>query len=104
MVLPPRQGRVPLRRLFRHLVARGIHSILIEGGGEVLAGALAERLVDRIAWFIAPTLIGGRSAPGSIGGEGIARLQQAVRLADMTVSRCGPDLCVEARVVYPGER
>ena len=101
MVLPPRQGRVPLRRLFRSLVARGIHSILIEGGGEVLAGALAERLVDRIAWFIAPTLIGGRRAPGSVGGEGVSHLQQAIRLADVTVSRVGPDLCVEARVVYP---
>lgn len=101
IVFPPRQGRVPLRRLFEHLVARGIHSVLIEGGGEVLAGALAERLVDRIVWFVAPVLIGGRSSPSSIGGRGVSRLSQAIRLADMTVHRVGPDLCVEARVVYP---
>lgn len=103
-VFAPRQGRVPLRRLFKRLVTRGIHSVMIEGGGEVLASALAERLVDRIVWFIAPTLIGGRNAPGSIGGEGIGRLAQAIRLADLEVRRVGPDLCVEARVVYPKSR
>jgi len=46
-------------------------------------------------------LIGGRNAPSSIGGEGIRRLGQAVRLADMTIRRVGLDLCVEARIVYP---
>lgn len=101
LVFPHRQGRVPLRLLFRRLARRGIHSILIEGGGEVLAGAFAERLVDRIAFFIAPLLIGGRTAPSSFGGPGIRRLARAIRLADVSSRRVGPDLCVDARVVYP---
>ena len=101
LVFPSQKGRVPLRRLFHTLARRGMQSVLIEGCGEVLASAFAERLVDRIVWFIAPALIGGRSSPGSIGGEGVGRLAQAIRLADMTVRRVGPDLCVEARVVYP---
>jgi diaminohydroxyphosphoribosylaminopyrimidine deaminase/5-amino-6-(5-phosphoribosylamino)uracil reductase len=104
LVFPPQRGRVPLAPLFHTLARRGIQSVLIEGGGEVLASAFAERLVDRIVWFIAPVLIGGRSSPGAIGGEGVGRLAQAVRLADMTVRRVGPDLCIEARVVYPGVR
>ncbi|MGH2670138.1 MAG: bifunctional diaminohydroxyphosphoribosylaminopyrimidine deaminase/5-amino-6-(5-phosphoribosylamino)uracil reductase RibD, partial [bacterium] len=37
VILPARRGRVPLMRLFRLLVRRGMHSVLIEGGGEVLA-------------------------------------------------------------------
>ncbi|MBI3320967.1 MAG: bifunctional diaminohydroxyphosphoribosylaminopyrimidine deaminase/5-amino-6-(5-phosphoribosylamino)uracil reductase RibD [Candidatus Omnitrophica bacterium] len=101
LTLPARRGRVPLRRLCRRLARRGVQSILIEGGGEVLAGAFAERLVDRIVFFIAPLLIGGRQAPGSLGGSGARRLSQAVRLADVTYRRVGPDLCVEARVIYP---
>ncbi|MBI2104542.1 MAG: bifunctional diaminohydroxyphosphoribosylaminopyrimidine deaminase/5-amino-6-(5-phosphoribosylamino)uracil reductase RibD [Candidatus Omnitrophica bacterium] len=101
LTLPPRRGRVPLRRLCRQLARRGVQSVLIEGGGEVLASAFAERLVDRIVFFIAPLLIGGRQAPGSLGGVGARRLSQAVRLADITYRRAGPDLCVEARVVYP---
>ena len=101
VVLPARHGRVPLRRLFRLLVRRGIHSVLIEGGGEVLAGALAERLVDRIVFFVAPLLIGGRSSPGSVGGIGVPRLSHAVRLQHLVWTHVGPDLCVEADVVYP---
>ena len=101
VALPARRGRVPLARLFRLLVRRGIHSVLIEGGGEVLAGALAERLVDRIVFFVAPLLIGGRGSPGSVGGPGVPRLSQAVRLKHLMCTRVGPDLCVEADVAYP---
>lgn len=99
--MAPRAGRIPLETLFRLLARRGIQSILIEGGGEVLASAFAERLVDRVAWCIAPLLIGGRHAVSSVGGAGVSRLAQAVRLTDVVVSRVGPDLCVQARVVYP---
>jgi len=101
LTLPAREQRVPLQQLCRTLVRRGIHSVLIEGGGEVLAGALNERIVDRIVFFIAPILMGGREAPGSIGGLGVQRLSRAIRLTDVTYRRVGPDLCVEARVVYP---
>ena len=101
ITLHPRYGRVPLRVLFRILARRGIHSVLIEGGGEVLASALTERLVDRAAFFVAPLLIGGRPAPGSIGGAGIRKLADAVRFEDVIVSRVGTDWCIEGRVVYP---
>ena len=102
VVLPPSaRGRVPLRSLCRKLAQRGIQSLLIEGGGEVLASAFAERLVDRVVWCISPLLIGGRDAPGSIGGRGIRHLGQAIRLAEVKVRRAGPDLCVEGRVLYP---
>lgn len=97
---PSRRGRVALAPLFRQLASRGMQSILVEGGGEVLASALAERLVDRVVFFIAPIVIGGRQAPSAVGGEGIARLSQAVRLEDITFERVGSDLCVGGRVVY----
>ena len=104
LMLPSYRGRVPLRRLCRALVRRGIQSVLIEGGGEVLASAFGEQLVDRVAFFIAPRLIGGRTAPGAIGGLGVSRLSRALRLHDVDVRRIGPDLYVEGRVVYPQGR
>ena len=104
LVFPPQRGRVPLQRLLRRLVDRGIHSLLIEGGGEVLASALAERLVDRIIFLVAPILIGGRQAPSSVAGQGVSRLARAVQLDELSVRRIGRDLCVEARVVYPKSR
>ena len=103
MVLPSSSdGRIPLRRLCRELARRyAITSVLIEGGGEVLASALEERLVDRVMWCLAPIIIGGRKAPTSVGGEGVTQLAQAVHLTDITVRRLGPDLVVEAAVKYP---
>ena len=99
--LPARRGRVPLRPLLRRLLRADIQSVLLEGGGELLASALAERLVDRIVFVVAPLLIGGRTTPTSVGGPGIAALRDAVRLTDVVITPLGPDWCLEARVVYP---
>jgi diaminohydroxyphosphoribosylaminopyrimidine deaminase/5-amino-6-(5-phosphoribosylamino)uracil reductase len=98
---PARKGRVPLRRLCRWLLRRGIQSVLIEGGGEVLASAFEERIVDRVVLFIAPLLIGGRDAPSALGGVGPRTLRGAIRLTQTHVRRIGPDLCIEAMVEYP---
>ena len=67
----------------------------------MLAGALEERVVDRVVFCIAPSIIGGRTSPSSVGGFGIARLPEAVRLGGVRVRTLGTDLCVEGRVVYP---
>lgn len=94
--------RVPLKLLFRELVRRyGMTSLLIEGGGEVLASALAERLVDRVVWVVSPLILGGRQSPSAVGGTGIPRLSQAVRLRDMAVQQVGPDLMLDAALSYP---
>ena len=105
VVLPPTRGRVPLASLFRLLVQRHqIQSVLLEGGGELLASAFEERLVDRVAWFVAPLILGGRSSPPAVGGAGVPRLAKAIRLGEVTVRRVGPDVLVEAAVVYPTAR
>jgi len=105
IVLPPQRGRVPLRALCRHLASRfDVMSLLIEGGGEVLAGALQEQLVDRLVWAVAPMILGGRSSPSSVGGAGVARLSAAVHLTGLSTRQIGPDLVVEAGVRYSTRR
>ncbi len=101
LTLRPRRGRVPLRLLCQALVRRGIQSVLIEGGGEVVASALAERIVDRLIVYLAPLVIGGRQAPSAVGGIGVGRLASAIRLEEVVSRRVGTDVCVEGRVVYP---
>lgn len=103
-VFPRKAGQdsVPLTPLCRQLVRRGVQRLLIEGGGEVLASAFAQRLVSRVVWWISPLLIGGRRAPTSVGGVGWKRLAAAPRITDMTVTRVGPDVRIEGRVRYPG--
>ena len=102
LAFPSSGGRVPLARLLRELARRyEVMSVLIEGGGELIASALEARLVDRVVWGIAPVLIGGRTSPSSVGGEGIARLAQAMRVDEMLIRRMGVDLVLDASVVYP---
>jgi diaminohydroxyphosphoribosylaminopyrimidine deaminase/5-amino-6-(5-phosphoribosylamino)uracil reductase len=102
LTFPARGGRVPLRPVLDALGRAGIQSVLIEGGGEVLGSAFAQRLVHRVAWFLAPVVIGGRTAPGAVGGAGVGRLAGAARIQDWRVRRFGPDLCIEGKVAYPG--
>jgi diaminohydroxyphosphoribosylaminopyrimidine deaminase / 5-amino-6-(5-phosphoribosylamino)uracil reductase len=91
-------GRVDLRALLEALRALDVIAVLVEGGGE-LGGTLAEAgLVDRVAFFVAPRLLGGREAPGPVGGRGRA-LKDALTLSDVTTHRVGDDLLVEADVL-----
>lgn len=95
LVVPGGSPQVDLVSLMNELARREITSVLIEGGGEVNASALASGIVDKVVWFIAPKIIGGREAPGPVGGRGISRLADAGRIENLTVSRCGEDICLE---------
>jgi diaminohydroxyphosphoribosylaminopyrimidine deaminase/5-amino-6-(5-phosphoribosylamino)uracil reductase len=95
--LPGDGGRVDLRALLEALRALDVIAVLAEGGGE-LGGALAEAsLVDRVAFFVAPRLLGGREAPGPVGGRG-RPLKEALGLVDVTTRRLDDDLLIEADV------
>jgi diaminohydroxyphosphoribosylaminopyrimidine deaminase/5-amino-6-(5-phosphoribosylamino)uracil reductase len=74
------------------LYGRGVRSVLVEGGGEVHASFASAGLFDRVGVDCAPLLIGGRSAPGPLGGEGFPTLAGAARLEALEVRRRGGDL------------
>ena len=94
--------RVDLDCLLAELAQREVVSILVEGGGTVNAGFVLQRLVDKVVWFIAPLIVGGREAPGPVGGSGIRNLSKAIRLTDITFKEYGADLCVEGYPIYEG--
>jgi diaminohydroxyphosphoribosylaminopyrimidine deaminase/5-amino-6-(5-phosphoribosylamino)uracil reductase len=72
------------------LYGRGVQSVLVEGGGEVLASFVGAGCYDRVMVDCAPLLIGGRGAPGPLAGEGFAELAAAARLDRLeTLSRNG---------------
>src|SRR5919197_1119734 len=95
--LPGRRGRVPFAALVRHLGARGLTSLLVEGGGTVAAEALRARAVDRLVLFVAPAILGG-DAVAAVGPLGRARVGDAVRITDLALARIGPDIVLEGRV------
>jgi diaminohydroxyphosphoribosylaminopyrimidine deaminase/5-amino-6-(5-phosphoribosylamino)uracil reductase len=86
ITVPEAHGKVCFKRLMEILGEREITSVLIEGGGEINASAVAAGVIDKVMCFIAPKLIGGRNAPGPIGGEGIANLSDAPRLQRLNIT------------------
>ena len=92
------EGRVQLAPLLDELGNRGILSLLVEGGSEVHGSFLAAGLVDKVHAYVAPRLIGGRDAPGAIGGSGVEQLVQAVQLRDLDTIRLGADILITGYV------
>ncbi|MDD5557688.1 MAG: bifunctional diaminohydroxyphosphoribosylaminopyrimidine deaminase/5-amino-6-(5-phosphoribosylamino)uracil reductase RibD [bacterium] len=95
---PSRGGKVSLRALWRRLGRMGIVSLLVEGGGEAIASVLERGLADRMVVFVAPLVIGGRSAPTPVGGRGAPLIARALRLAPLDARRVGGDLMIETGV------
>lgn len=93
-------NQVDLHELMRLLGERGITSVLIEGGATLHGSAFSSQIVDKVAWFIAPKIIGGREAPGPVAGPGADSPSDAAALERVKVSSLGPDLLVEGYLKY----
>ncbi|HEY4597146.1 MAG TPA: bifunctional diaminohydroxyphosphoribosylaminopyrimidine deaminase/5-amino-6-(5-phosphoribosylamino)uracil reductase RibD, partial [Thermoanaerobaculia bacterium] len=78
------------------LYGRGVQSLLVEGGGEVLASFVMSGCYDRVMVDCAPLLIGGKGAPGPLAGEGFAELAAAARLEGFETGRQGGDVILTA--------
>ena len=94
---PGRGGQVSLRPLLRRLEAAGITSLMVEGGAETLWRFFRAGLVDAVAVFTAPRVLGGGEAPGGVGGNGFS-LSRAPRIVDVRHERVGEDWLVTGRV------
>ena len=86
LTVPAAQGQVCFKHLMEILGKREITSVLIEGGSQINASALAAGIVDKVMCFIASKFIGGQNAPGPIGGVGIQHLTDAAILQRMRVT------------------
>ncbi|RPH48326.1 MAG: bifunctional diaminohydroxyphosphoribosylaminopyrimidine deaminase/5-amino-6-(5-phosphoribosylamino)uracil reductase RibD [Planctomycetota bacterium] len=88
-----------LRLVFEALAGEGLHKILVEGGGEVHASVLQEAgLVDEACVFIAPKIIGGRTAKTPVEGDGLAAMADALRLEAVSIDRSGDDVVIRGRL------
>ncbi len=80
-----------LRAALRALGKLNVTNVLIEGGGELLGAAFDGRLIDKVVFFYAPRVIGGRNAVAVFQGKGIQRVKQSVHLRDCRWRRVGSD-------------
>lgn len=96
--LPSADKRVAPASLIERLVTERVDSLLIEGGAEVAWSFLSAHLVDKIVFVIAPKILGGRAAPGPVGGLGVERLSEALTLQEVNVRKLSTDVIYEAYV------
>ncbi len=91
-------GRVAPAAVLDFLGERGCTSVLVEGGPGLLGSFFQNDLVDELYAFLAPMIIAGERAPGAVGGEGFASLQQVARLREITIEHHGPDILVRGLI------
>jgi diaminohydroxyphosphoribosylaminopyrimidine deaminase/5-amino-6-(5-phosphoribosylamino)uracil reductase len=87
-----------IRDALDQLGAAGISSILLEGGPHLAGAFLDAGEIDEIRLFLAPLILGGRTARDPLEGEGVDAISDAVRATALTCERVGDDLLVSARV------
>lgn len=89
------QGK-SLAAVLKNLGERGITSVLIEGGGNVLGQALDAHLIDKVRIYLGPILTGGPVI--AFPGQGAETAANALRLQRVSYRRVGQSICVTA---YP---
>jgi diaminohydroxyphosphoribosylaminopyrimidine deaminase/5-amino-6-(5-phosphoribosylamino)uracil reductase len=97
-VAPTTKAGIDLRWLLRKLGRENVSSLLVEGGGEVNASFLLGRHAQRVAFFYAPKILGGRRARKGVAGVGAKSLAEALTLIEVEWRKLGEDLLLTAKV------
>ncbi len=83
-------GRVSPERLLDQAAISGAEKVFLEGGGQLAASFVLANLVDTIAWFRAPILIGGDGLP-ALSALGLTKMEQAKVWQSRSIERIGSD-------------
>ncbi|MCL2389428.1 MAG: bifunctional diaminohydroxyphosphoribosylaminopyrimidine deaminase/5-amino-6-(5-phosphoribosylamino)uracil reductase RibD [Elusimicrobia bacterium] len=87
---------------FKLLISRlndiSIKTIFIEGGGETIASALFSGAVNKVYAFVAPSVIGGKTAISPVGGVGVNEISNALKIKKLTVKKIGKDFLFEGNL------
>lgn len=87
-----------VRSALLQLGARGITSVLLEGGPHLAGAFLDAGEIDELRLFLAPLVLGGRTARDPIEGQAPERIADAVRALTLTCESVGEDLLASARL------
>jgi diaminohydroxyphosphoribosylaminopyrimidine deaminase/5-amino-6-(5-phosphoribosylamino)uracil reductase len=98
---PSAEGRIDPLAALRLLAARGIVTVMVEGGAELAGSILAGTAVDELHCFIAPILLGPRGRPGAVDWAGPATPAEAPCIVRPQWEVCGVDAHVWGEVRYP---
>ena len=95
LTAPIHAKHIDLGQLMTILGHEQITSLLIEGGGEIIASAIAAEIVDKIMFFYAPKILGGNDGIPICKGQGKDRMQAAWPVSNIRVHRFDDDIMIE---------
>ena len=87
-----------LEELLNELGRRRMTNVLLEGGEQLAGGFFDRGLVDEVWVFVAGKIVGGKDAPGPIGGTGRRLMEESLNLTGGTWRQLGEDLYYRCRV------
>lgn len=90
--------KLDLQWLMRELGKLGITSIMVEGGSSLNSYCLNNGIVDKILFFIAPKIIGGKDSITAVGGKSFRKLKDAFRVRDISIRQIGDDILIEGHI------
>jgi diaminohydroxyphosphoribosylaminopyrimidine deaminase/5-amino-6-(5-phosphoribosylamino)uracil reductase len=83
-----------VEELMQRIGAEKIDSVLVESGGTLSESLLMKGLVDEVMAFVAPKIIGGKTAKTPVEGEGIELMNEAIKLKNRIVEQIGEDILI----------
>lgn len=93
-----------VRDFLAYLVAeKQVTNLLVEGGASVLGNLLDQDLLDELAVFVAPKVVGG-TGRSPLTGEGVSKMAQAINLLQSSHQVLGPDVLIRGRVNRKSKR
>jgi diaminohydroxyphosphoribosylaminopyrimidine deaminase/5-amino-6-(5-phosphoribosylamino)uracil reductase len=101
LILDENNGTLNLKTLIEELYKQEIDSILVEGGGTVASSFLEADLVDKIAAFIGPVIIGGKDAKTPIMGNGVNSIKDGFKIQLPEFQRFEDDILIEGYIKLP---
>lgn len=92
-ISPDKNGHVDIYELMKKLHDMKIDSVLIEGGGEIIASALDAKIVNRVYAYVAPKIIMG-CAKSPVAGRGIELMRDAIELKNTKIIDMNGDVLI----------
>ncbi|BAI80565.1 bifunctional riboflavin biosynthesis protein RibD [Deferribacter desulfuricans SSM1] len=87
-----------LNFISKYLYSKNILNVLIEGGSETAGRFIDAGKVDKVLFFIAPKIIGGRDAVSSIKGDGVEKIQDAIEVKMAEVKHFDNDILISGKI------
>ena len=86
------------KELLTILGEREVTSVLVEGGSGLFGSLFDSGLVDKVLAFVSPTIVGGDEAKTAVGGKGVRKIADALRLKRVKMMGFGDDVLISGYV------